>query len=138
MMERGKETCRILKEIRRQIALENDIEFVTSECKHKGDCAGTCPKCEAEVRYLEEQLEDRRRRGKVSRVAGLSLGVASVIPALLSSCDVFRTAGEIEPPLEGDIWVDTTECQTTKAPVDIEDIESVEDTAIDHSNNTNN
>ena len=55
-MERGKEICRILKEIRRQIAKANDIEFVTAECKHKGDCAGTCPKCESEVAYLEEQL----------------------------------------------------------------------------------
>ena len=42
-MERGKQVCKILKDIRKQIAEENDIEFITSECKHKGDCAGTCP-----------------------------------------------------------------------------------------------
>ena len=54
-MAKGKQTCKILKEIRKQIAMENDIEFVTSECTHKGDCAGTCPKCEAEVRYLERE-----------------------------------------------------------------------------------
>lgn len=48
-MARGKQTCKILKEIRRQIAEANDIEFVTSECRYKGDCLGTCPKCEAEV-----------------------------------------------------------------------------------------
>ena len=53
-MARGKQTCRILKEIRRQIAVANDIEFATSECRYKGDCLGTCPKCEAEVRYLEQ------------------------------------------------------------------------------------
>lgn len=47
-MARGKQTCKILKEIRRQIAEANDIEFVTSECRYKGDCLGTCPKCEAE------------------------------------------------------------------------------------------
>ena len=29
-MRRGKETCRILKEIRRQIADANDIEYITS------------------------------------------------------------------------------------------------------------
>ena len=45
-MARGKQTCRILKEIRRQIAEANDIEFATSECRYKGDCLGTCPKCE--------------------------------------------------------------------------------------------
>lgn len=42
-MARGKQTCKILKEIRRQIAEANDIEFVTSECRYKGDCLGTCP-----------------------------------------------------------------------------------------------
>ncbi|MBR4133096.1 MAG: energy transducer TonB, partial [Bacteroidales bacterium] len=77
-MERGKEICRILKEIRKQIAKANDIEFVTAECRHKGDCAGTCPKCESEVRYLEEQLERRRRLGHVARVAGLAIGLAAV------------------------------------------------------------
>ena len=51
-MVRGKQTCKILKEIRRQIAEANDIEFITSECQYQGDCLGTCPKCEAEVRYL--------------------------------------------------------------------------------------
>ena len=73
-MERGKQTCKILKEIRQQIALENDIELVTSECTHKGDCAGTCPKCEAEVRDLERELEKRQRLAKVAVFAGLSLG----------------------------------------------------------------
>ena len=58
---KGKKRCKILKEIRRQIAENNDIEFITSECKHQGDCLGTCPKCEAELRYLERELEKRQR-----------------------------------------------------------------------------
>ena len=45
-MARGKDTCRILKDIRRQIAKANDIEFIASECRYKDDCLGTCPKCE--------------------------------------------------------------------------------------------
>ncbi|MFA6885223.1 MAG: energy transducer TonB, partial [Paludibacteraceae bacterium] len=32
---KGKRTCKILKDIRRQIAEENDISFVTSECQYK-------------------------------------------------------------------------------------------------------
>lgn len=76
-MARGKRTCRILKEIRRQIAEANDIEYVVEECQYKGDCKGTCPKCEAEVRYLEEQLHQRQILGKAVMVAGLSLGVVS-------------------------------------------------------------
>ena len=36
---------------------------------------GTCPKCEAEVRYLERELEKRQRMGKAAVVAGLSVGL---------------------------------------------------------------
>ena len=81
-MARGKETCKILKEIRRQIAEANDIEFITSECRYKGDCLGTCPKCEAEVRYLEQQLHARRLAGKAVAIAGISAGVI-----MLSGCN---------------------------------------------------
>jgi len=105
-MERGKQICRILKDIRKQIADENEIEFVTSECRHKGDCAGTCPKCEAEVRYLETQLARRRSFGRTVRLTGLSLGLAAAAPALMS-CEPTLTGdpvidGEIGPPLSGD------------------------------------
>ena len=68
----GKSKCKILKEIRRQIALENDIAYVTSECKFQGNCSGTCPKCEAEVRYLEEELRKRQQLGKQVAVAGIA------------------------------------------------------------------
>ena len=74
-MKRGKQTCKILKEIRKQIAAENDIKLVIEECTYQGDCLGTCPKCEAEVRYLERELEKRQRMGKAAMVAGLSVGL---------------------------------------------------------------
>ena len=76
-MARGKQTCKILKEIRKQIAEENDIQLVIEECIYQGDCLGTCPKCEAEVRYLERELEKRQRMGKAAVVAGLSVGLLS-------------------------------------------------------------
>ena len=62
----------MLKEIRKEIAKENDIEMVIEECTHQGRCKGTCPKCEAEVAYLEEQLEKRKSLGKAVCVAGIS------------------------------------------------------------------
>ena len=74
-MKKGKQTCKILKEIRKQIAAENDIHLVIEECTYKGDCLGTCPKCEAEVRYLEHELEKRQCMGKAAVVAGLSVGL---------------------------------------------------------------
>lgn len=77
-MARGKHTCKILKEIRRRIAEANDIEFATSECRYKGDCLGTCPKCEAEVRYLEQQLRARSFAGKAVALAGISAGMIAL------------------------------------------------------------
>lgn len=74
-MARGKRTCKILKEIRRQIAEANGIDFISSECRYKGDCLGTCPKCEAEVRYLEQQLRARSIAGKAVALAGISAGM---------------------------------------------------------------
>lgn len=75
-MKRGKQTCKILKEIRRQIAKANDIEYITAECQYYGDCLGTCPKCEAEVRYLEEQLVQRKATGKAIVLFGVTTMMA--------------------------------------------------------------
>ncbi len=101
-MRKGKEICKMLKEIRRRIAMENDIELVTSECRHKGSCAGTCPKCEAEVAYLESQLAARKRLGKVVKVVGLSMGLASISPVFCTSCHPHD--GDLEVvELQGDV-----------------------------------
>ena len=101
-MERGKQVCKILKDIRKQIAEENDIELITSECQHKGDCAGTCPKCEAELRYLESQLARRSAAGFPARLAGIALGMAVVAPAF-TSCDLTERGDPYMPPLDGDV-----------------------------------
>lgn len=90
-MARGKQTCKILKEIRRQIAEANDIEFVTSECRYKGDCLGTCPKCEAEVRYLELQLHSRSLAGKAVALAGISAGMI-----LMSGCSAKQSSEALQ------------------------------------------
>ena len=66
---------KILKEIRRQIAEANGIEFATSECRCKGDCLGTCPKCEAEVRYLSSSSAPTPSPGKAVAIAGISAGM---------------------------------------------------------------
>ena len=72
----GKEKCRILKEIRQKIADENEIPFVTQECRHQGNCSGTCPRCESELRYLEQQLDRRAALGKRITVTALCAGIA--------------------------------------------------------------
>ena len=67
----GKEKCRILKQIRAAIAAQNDIDLVIEECPHKGDCLGTCPRCEEEVRFLEQELEKRRRSNGIVALEGI-------------------------------------------------------------------
>ena len=76
LIMRGKQKCKILKEIRQRIADENGIPYITSECRHKGECRGTCPKCESELRYLEQQLSLRASMGKRVTVAALCAGMA--------------------------------------------------------------
>ncbi|MBR6264780.1 MAG: energy transducer TonB [Prevotella sp.] len=77
-MKRGKRICNTLKEVRMQVAKANDIRYAPTECYHEGDCAGTCPKCESEVRWLEQQLQLRRQLGKAVAVMGVSMGLASL------------------------------------------------------------
>lgn len=77
----GKEKCKILKEIRREIAEKNDIEWIVSECGHKGECKGTCPHCESEVRKLERELEIRRRLGKTVALVGISAACMAALAA---------------------------------------------------------
>ncbi|MBQ8954476.1 MAG: hypothetical protein IJ048_10200 [Clostridia bacterium] len=80
----GKQKCKILKEIRAEIAKQNDITLVIEECTHKGECRGTCPCCESEVRYLEAELEKRRSLRKTVALAGISAGMTMA----LSGCAV--------------------------------------------------
>ena len=112
----GKKKCKILREIRAQIASENDIPFVTEECRYKGDCKGTCPKCESELRYLEAQLEKRRAVGKAVTVSALALSLA----AGMGGCGKTTVSGYIDVP-EGDVpYVDTdttAECVTTEGEI---------------------
>ena len=99
-MARGKQTCKILKEIRKQIAEENDIQLVIEECTYQGDCKGTCPKCEAEVRYLERELGKRQRMGKAAIVAGLSVGLLGASQVALAQTPDSLRMDTIEQEIE--------------------------------------
>lgn len=104
----GKEKCRILKQIRAEIAKANDIEWVVAECKHKGNCKGTCPKCEQEVRQLEAALAKREALGKTVAVVGISASVALSVTGCFNPFPQ-TTSGE---PLEGGLLPPETEDQT--------------------------
>lgn len=117
-MFKGKKTCKILKDIRREIARANDIDLVISECAHKGDCAGTCPRCEDEVRYLEEELARRRSMGKKVAVAGV---MTASLMTVMQSCGIreaFQPVGDVrvverQEAQKKAITVDSTEVKST-------------------------
>ena len=58
-MNNGKEKCEILKRIRKEVAERYRLDYSPSECTHKGDCSGTCPKCDSELQELQRQLDAR-------------------------------------------------------------------------------
>ena len=105
----GKQKCKILRELRREIAAANDLTYVTEDCKFKGECRGTCPKCEAEVRDLERQLDLKAKAGRAFAAVGLS----AVIAATATACDAddvrafFR--GSEEPDRSGDLVEESAE-----------------------------
>ena len=69
----GKRKCELLKQIRREIAAANNIVYLTAECAHKGPCKGTCPMCDAEIKYLENELNEKAARGEKIVLSGISL-----------------------------------------------------------------
>lgn len=98
-MNPGKNKCECLKEIRKRIATENGIPLEPRECTFEGECSGTCPFCEAELRYLEKELRKRRTLGKAVTVAGIALSSVMLFPA----CGPENTLqGEPELPPEPD------------------------------------
>lgn len=120
-MARGKQTCKILKEIRRQIAEANDIDYITSECRYKGDCLGTCPKCEAEVRYLEQQLRARSLAGKAVALAGISAGIV-----LMSGCSGTTSNNNKVEELEGMVF----NIEETEDTIEEGELPMIEDSAV--------
>ena len=151
----GKQKCKILKEIRQKIADENDIPYVTRECTHQGNCSGTCPRCESELRYLENQLQIRSSLGKKIKVAALCAGMAltaagcstistvignnkpgadlsgmlayeTPVPTQQETEEVFVTEGEV-PWTPREEETQTVVLPTQAVPVEIEDIELMGD-----------
>ena len=111
----GKQKCRILKQIRQRIADENDIPYVTRECGFQGECRGTCPRCESELRYLEQQLARREALGKKVAVAALCAGMGFAA----AGC---APIGHKEPPVEDLVGL-MDEPPATEEPLPTEDPE---------------
>ena len=111
-MAKGKSTCKLLKDIRQQIADANGISYQPKECHHKGDCAGTCPACEEEIRYLEGELKARKGSGFGMKVAGIAAGICATVMPMTAAAQGVKPDSTANPPVQ----------TTKKAPIKVVDL----------------
>ena len=111
-MAKGKSTCKLLKDIRQQIADANGISYQPKECHHKGDCAGTCPACEEEIRYLEGELKARKGNGFGMKVAGIAAGICATVMPMTAAAQAVKPDSTANPPVQ----------TTKKAPIKVVDL----------------
>ena len=111
-MTKGKSTCKLLKSIRQQIADANGISYQPKECHHKGDCTGTCPACEAEIRYLERELKARKGNGFGMKVAGIAAGICATVMPMTAAAQAVKSDSTANPPVQ----------TTKKAPIKVVDL----------------
>ena len=108
-MTKGKSTCKLLKDIRQQIADANGISYQPKECHHKGDCAGTCPACEEEIRYLERELKVRKGNGFGMKVAGIAAGICATVMPMTAAAQAVKPDSTANRPVhtakKGDVKV---------------------------------
>ena len=111
-MAKGKSTCKLLKSIRQQIADANGISYQPKECQHKGDCTGTCPACEEEIRYLERELKARKGNGFGMKVAGIAAGICTTVMPMTAAAQAVKSDSTANPPVQ----------TTKKAPIKVVDL----------------
>ena len=111
-MVKGKSTCKLLKDIRQQIADANGISYQPKECHHEGDCAGTCPACEEEIRYLEHELKARKGNGFSMKVAGIAAGICATVMPMTAAAQAVKSDSTTNRPVH----------TAKKAPVKVVDL----------------
>lgn len=85
MGTKGKRICNILKDVRKQIADANGIEYTPGECHHQGECSGTCPMCEQEKSFLEQQIGLKQKAGKAIKIVGIASSLVTLSAQPLSA-----------------------------------------------------
>ena len=111
-MAKGKSTCKLLKDIRQQIADANGISYQPKECHYEGECAGTCPACEEEIRYLERELKARKGNGFGMKVAGIAAGICAMVMPMTAAAQGVKPDSTANPPVQ----------TTKKAPIKVVDL----------------
>lgn len=112
MKTRGRNICDTLKAIRKEIADANGIEYSPEECHFKGECRGTCPKCEQEVKDLEYELRLRQMAGTAIKVAGVAAGIVAMTAC--SNGKIQRTVSDNAKQWRAAIIKPTTDPDSSK------------------------
>lgn len=115
----GKELCKLLKSIRLKMATMYAIPYHPKECTHEGDCPGTCPQCDAELKYLTKEIKKLIKQSftidfdiltdEEKAALAMTLGIEENPPRdrLLAGIPVLPDDGEPEPEvLMGDVAPD--------------------------------
>lgn len=124
MKAKGHNICDTLKAIRKQIADANGIDYSPEECHFTGECKGTCPKCEQDVRYLEHELRLRLKAGKAIKVAGVALGIIA-LAASITSCSTQKGDYNSTPLLSKKVIPIRFQEYTSKDSILLKDKESL-------------
>lgn len=92
-MDKGRKICDVLKAVRKKIADMNGITYEPRVCHYEGHCSGTCPACEAERKYIEDELSLRERMGKAVCVTGVAIGI------LAAPCNAYAQVSSTATPV---------------------------------------
>lgn len=96
-MDKGRKICDVLKAVRKKIADMNGITYEPKVCHYKGHCSGVCPACEAERKYIENELSLRERMGKAVCVTGVAIGV------LAAPCNAYAQESTSATPVNNEV-----------------------------------
>lgn len=110
----GKDKCNLLREIRKRIAAQYGLTYQPTECHHEGDCAGTCPKCDAELQDLQRELKEKGIEN-IELDRQMEEMVDSFNPGSDTDNDLIALQGEAAPP-EYDNKIEVTEGMPVPPP----------------------
>ena len=109
----GKEKCRILKEIRAEIARQNGISWTVESCAHKGNCRGTCASTDLfERQGMMEEPASAAQSGIGSAPTGKVVG-----EDIMGEMPLPESESETEEATVGGVYTDETTGLLIVAPL---------------------